>query len=92
MSVASQWELMVKALAGRIRLPDAPERFLWDPVEEAGFRVLSLEPRHVLALPSSREYVAIRSIGCLVAQALVEEMSVVTGEPAIARYPVDVLW
>lgn len=91
-SVASQWELMVKALAGRLRLPDALERFLSDPIEEAGFRVLSLEPRHVLALPELPQIHGDPFDRMLVAQALVEEMSVVTGDPAIARYPVDVVW
>lgn len=88
-SVATLWELMVKALAGRLGLPDAPERFLTVPIHEAGFRQLSLEPRHVLSLPDVHGDPFDRM---LVAQAVAEDMSVVTGDPAFAQYPVDVVW
>ena len=91
-SVATLWELMVKALAGRLHLPDAPERFLTDPIVDAGFRQLALEPRHVLALPELPQIHGDPFDRMLVAQAVVEGMSVVSGDPAIARYPVNVVW
>ncbi len=92
LSVVTQWELMIKALGGRLRLPDAPERFLVTPVEEAGFRLLPIESRHVLALPELPAIHGDPFDRMLVAQAIVEDLEIVTGDEHIARYPVRTIW
>ena len=91
-SVASQWELMIKALRGRLRLPDAPERFLIDLPREVGFRVLDVQPRHVAALADLPHLHADPFDRMLVAQALTEDLVLVTDDEAIRRYPVPTLW
>ena len=91
-SVATQWELMVKSMLGRLRLPEAPERFLVDQVDEAGFRVLPIEQRHVLALADLPEIHADPFDRMLVAQAIVEGLDLVTGDERIHGYPVRTLW
>lgn len=91
-SVATQWELMVKSMRGRIRLPGSPEQFLIDPAEEAGFRVLPIEQRHVLALPELPDIHADPFDRMLIAQAIVDDMDLVTGDDVIRRYPVRTLW
>ena len=91
-SVASQWELMIKALGRRLRLPDAPERFLVDLPQEAGFRVLPIHERHVAVLA---ELPAIHSNPfdrMLIAQALVENLELVTGDDVLRGYPVRTIW
>ncbi|MEX0983755.1 MAG: type II toxin-antitoxin system VapC family toxin [Actinomycetota bacterium] len=91
-SVASQWELMMKALSGRLRLPDSPERFLLDLPREAGFRVLDVQPRHVRALPELPAIHGDPFDRLLVAQALVEDYDLVTGDETLRSYPVRTLW
>jgi PIN domain nuclease of toxin-antitoxin system len=91
-SVASQWELMLKAGTGKLRLPDAPERFLFDVVEEAGFRVLHVQPRHAQALAELPQIHADPFDRMLVAQALVEDLTLVTGDDVLHRYPIATLW
>jgi PIN domain nuclease of toxin-antitoxin system len=91
-SVTSQWELMLKAMAGRLRLPDAPERFLVDLPNEAGFRVIHVQPRHVAALAELPALHADRFDRMLVAQALAEDLVLVTGDETLHRYPVRTLW
>ncbi len=91
-SVATQWELMLKAGSGKLRLPDAPERFLFDVVEEAGFRVLHIQPRHAQALAELPQIHDDPFDRMLVAQALVEDMTLVSGDEVMRRYPVDTLW
>ena len=91
-SVASLWELTLKAVDGRLRLPSASEHFLLDSVAEAGFEVVAVQERHVAALP---ELPAIHSDPfdrMIVAQALVEDMDLVTGDEAMRRYPVRTIW
>lgn len=91
-SVASQWELMLKVSAGKLRLPDAPERFLFDVVDDAGFRVLHVQPRHAAALAELPQIHADPFDRMLVAQALVEDLTLVTGDEVLHRYPVATLW
>lgn len=91
-SVTSQWELMLKAMAGRLRLPDAPERFLVDLPREAGFRVLDVQPRHVAALAELPALHGDPFDRMLVAQALVEGLDLVTGDETLRSYPVRTLW
>lgn len=91
-SVASQWELMIKALRGRIRLPDPPERFLIDLPRDTGFRVLDIQPRHVAALADLPELHGDPFDRMLVAQALIEDLDIVTDDEVIRRYPVRTAW
>jgi PIN domain nuclease of toxin-antitoxin system len=91
-SVASQWELMLKAGTGKLSLPDAPERFLFDVVDEAGFRLLHVQPRHAQALAELPQLHADPFDRMLVAQALVEDLTLVTGDEVLHRYPVATLW
>jgi PIN domain nuclease of toxin-antitoxin system len=91
-SVASQWELMLKVLAGRLRLPDAPDRFLLELPEESGFRVLQVQPRHVGALVDLPQLHGDPFDRILVAQALVEDFDLVTSDPVVRSYPVRTIW
>ena len=91
-SVASLWELTLKALGGRLRLPSAPEHFLLDSVAEAGFEVVAVQERHVAALPELRAIHSDPFDRMIVAQALVEDMDLVTGDEAMRRYPVRTIW
>ena len=91
-SVVTLWELMVKSLRGRLRLPSSPESIFADALDDAGFRVLAAERRHVLALPELPDIHGDPFDRMLVAQALVEDMTIVTGDQAIAQYPVPTIW
>jgi PIN domain nuclease of toxin-antitoxin system len=91
-SVASQWELMIKAMRGRLRLPDDPARFLGDLPQEAGFRVLAIQERHVLALSELPAIHVDPFDRMLVAQAVVEDLELVTGDETLRSYPVRTIW
>jgi PIN domain nuclease of toxin-antitoxin system len=91
-SVATTWELTLKALAGRLRLPGPPAEHFAEHVEEFGYEVLPIHQRHVDALP---ELPAIHDDPfdrMLVAQALVEDLELVTGDERLRAYPVRTIW
>lgn len=91
-SVATTWELAVKVLAGRLRLPRAPELHFAEYLEDYASEVLAIEQRHVDALP---ELPAIHDDPfdrMLVAQALVEDIDLVTGDDILRRYPIRTIW
>ena len=91
-SVASQWELMIKAMKGKLSLPGTPERFLTDFPKDAGFRVLDVQPRHVAALAGLPQIHTDPFDRMLVAQALVEDLDLVTDDEVVRRYPVRTMW
>ena len=91
-SVASLWELMTKATAGRLRFPTEPASFLVDVPLEAGFRLLDVQPRHVAMLAELPQLHGDPFGRMLVAQALVEDLDLVTGDETLRSYPVRSLW
>lgn len=92
LSVATTWELMVKTLAGRLRLPEAPELFIRGLIDDFDYEVLAVHQRHVDALPELPAIHGDPFDRMLVAQAIVEDLEIVTGDEAIARYPVRTIW
>jgi PIN domain nuclease of toxin-antitoxin system len=92
LSVATTWELTLKCLVGRLRLPEPPSSYFDGLVRDFGYEVLPIHQRHVDALA---ELPAIHDDPfdrMLVAQALVEDLDLVTGDERLRRYPVRTIW
>jgi PIN domain nuclease of toxin-antitoxin system len=90
-SAASVWEMTVKASLGRLQLPLAVGDYVAEKILR-GFHVLPLELPHaarVQTLPFIHQDPFDRMI---VAQALVENMPLVSADTYIRQYPVTVLW
>ncbi len=91
-SVASSWEVAIKVGLGRLDLPEPVEPFLTKHLHASGFEVLPIQHRHacaVLDLPALHRDPFDR---LLVAQASVEELTLVTGDATVSRYPIQTLW
>lgn len=91
-SAASGWELAVKASLGRVTLPDDLEEFVSEQLTINGFDVLPIHLRHALGVFRLPDLHRDPFDRMLVAQAIAEGMSLVTGDPQIVQYPADVLW
>jgi PIN domain nuclease of toxin-antitoxin system len=91
-SVASTWELTMKALIGRLRLPEPPETYFEGLVRDFGYELLPIHQRHVAALPELPAIHADPFDRMLVAQALVEDIDLVTGDSYLGRYPIRTIW
>jgi PIN domain nuclease of toxin-antitoxin system len=92
LSVASAWEIAIKAEQGRLSLPAAAERYLPDLLARTGFSPLVIQLAHVLragALPPHHRDPFDR---LLVAQSQIEDAPIVTADPAIGRYEVEIIW
>jgi PIN domain nuclease of toxin-antitoxin system len=91
-SAASAWEIAIKARLKRIRVPGDVEAFIPQQIAANGFQALPVHVRHALkvrALPDLHRDPFDRM---LVAQAMSEDMPLVSGDPQVARYPIQVLW
>jgi PIN domain nuclease of toxin-antitoxin system len=87
-SVASLWEIAIKAALGRLEAPtDLPER-----IEQLGFELLPVAADHawrVRHLPFHHRDPFDR---LLIAQAQVERMPIVTADGSFDDYEVEVVW
>jgi len=91
-SAASGYELAYKARQGRLTLPDAPEIYVRSRLVANGFGALSIELNHALRaamLPMIHRDPFDR---LLVAQGQLEGIPIVTADPIISQYDVEVIW
>lgn len=87
-SAASVWEIAIKRALGKLRAPED----LTEAIEAAGFRWLAIEPSHAWAVGSLAEHHRDPFDRLLIAQAAVEELPILTADPALADYPVEIRW
>jgi len=84
-STASVWEIAIKFALGRGDMPvssqDAVHYF-----RESGYRLLSIEAEHAIAVENLPNHHQDPFDRILVAQALVEPMRLITHDPQVARY------
>jgi PIN domain nuclease of toxin-antitoxin system len=92
LSVASCWEMAIKVSLGKLTVPGALDRFVQEQLEVNGFNLLPIALEHTgraAALPFHHRDPVDR---LLAAQALCEELSLVTADPAFRRYGVTSVW
>ncbi len=91
-SPVSAWEIAIKAADGRLDLPEPPSKYVPSRMVANDFHELPITVDHCLRtgeLPAIHRDPFDR---LLVAQALVEDIPLVTGDPAISRYDVETIW
>ena len=92
LSVASSWEIAIKASSGKLDLPFPAERYV----------PLRREQHHIETIPVDEEtslFTAHLPLHhrdpfdrLLVAQAATRGMTILTPDPLIAQYPVETVW
>ncbi len=91
-SAVSAWEIAIKSALGRITLAEDPQRFIPEQMTQNAFEPLPVLIRHalkVLDLPNVHKDPFDR---LLVAQALIEDLALVSVDERLSRYPVRVIW
>lgn len=91
-SVASAWEIAIKAGTGRYTLPERPEIYIPSRVASNGFTVLPIGMAHTLrtyALPPHHRDPFDR---ILIAQSMVEGVPIISVDSMVAAYGVPILW
>jgi PIN domain nuclease of toxin-antitoxin system len=91
-SIASAWEIAIKVSLGRLRI-DAPlDRFLPEQLAVNGFAPLAIDIKHTALLARLPFHHRDPFDRLLVAQAMDEELAVVTADPVFGRYGVKRVW
>jgi PIN domain nuclease of toxin-antitoxin system len=91
-SAISAWEITIKAGAGRLKLPEAPDAYLRSRLRDNAFVPVAFTLEHALRLASVPPLHADPFDRALIAQALVEELTLVAVDANVRRYDVETLW
>ena len=92
LSVVSSWEIAVKARSGKLVLPMPVWAFLLESRERLSIQTLSIQETavaHVAKLPDIHRDPFDRMLVC---QAIEHELTIVTSDTHVQRYPVKTLW
>ncbi len=92
LSDASVWELTIKAAAGKLAISRPVSWFVAQQVDQLGLSQLAIALPHILAVESLPLHHRDPFDRLLIAQAMVEDLTIVTGDRAFSDYAVPVLW
>ena len=92
LSTVSVWEIVVKFSLDKLRLPQAPERFIPDQRERHGVAELPLEEQAVFYLPRLPALHRDPFDRMLICQAIQHELTLLTPDPLITQYAVKSAW
>lgn len=91
-SPASYWEIAIKISLGKYALPESFRVFIERELAENDLRILPIEPRHTAALIDLPFHHRDPFDRLLLAQAMAEQIPLVSADPALDAYPVTRLW
>ena len=92
LSAVSAWEIALKHAAGRLPLPQAPERFVPEQRRRHGIDPLELDEEsalHLARLPLLHRDPFDRMLVC---QAIVHGLVILGPDPLITQYPIRATW
>ncbi len=92
LSAASVWEIAIKTQIGRLRLARDVETFTRERMAESSLVALPVLLPHAIKVASLPEVHRDPFDRLLVAQAIVEDLHLVTADRRLRDYPVKVVW
>lgn len=91
-SPASYWEIAIKIGLRKYALPEPYDVFMERELADNQFRILPIEPRHTTVLTTLPLHHRDPFDRLLVAQAMIEEIPLVSGDFILDAYPIQRLW
>ena len=92
LSAASAWEIGIKAQQGKLPLPADPETFIPQQMALNAIRELPVSAAHALRVTKLPYHHRDPFDRLLVAQAILENLILVSADGALKPYPVNILW
>lgn len=91
-SAASGWEMAIKLKLGKLKLARPPEPFITDQIAINAFEILPIQMHHALHVYTLLDHHRDPFDRMLIAQSQLENLPILTSDPHIALYPVEVIW
>lgn len=92
LSAASAWEIAIKTDRGRLVLPEEPAQYVAHRLSLHGFTALPIQVSHTLHVFELPDIHRDPFDRLLVAQSRLENLPLLTADPDITRYDVQILW
>ena len=92
LSVVSVWEMQIKIQLGKLKFTVPLRELVESQKQTNGVQILPVELEHALALDALPAHHKDPFDRLLVAQANVEDASLVSRDPLFSSYPVKLLW
>lgn len=86
------WEMAIKVGLGRLKLHGSLSRIVREQIARHGMTELPVRTEHALAVEVLPSHHSDPFDRLLIAQSMIERVAIVTADPLIARYGVDVIW
>lgn len=90
-SAASIWELAIKSRGGKLRLRDPLAAWMPETLEQRGIGALNVTIAHAIAVANLPDHHADPFDRLLIAQAQLEDLTIVTSDAALEDYDVRLL-
>ena len=91
-SAASHWEIAIKIGTGKLTLAEPFPDFVQHAILDNSYTILPVDPRHTAALVPLPHHHRDPFDRLLIAQAIVEDMPILSADPVFDQYPVRRLW
>jgi PIN domain nuclease of toxin-antitoxin system len=92
LSVASIWEILLKAATGRFPFPQPAGAFIRSAMSKTSVTVLPILLQHVLRVEQLPPHHRDPFDRIILAQAIEEQIPIVSVDEKLRQYPVQVLW
>ncbi len=92
LSVVTPWEMVIKVGIGKLQLSDPPEVLVREQRARHHFQILPIKLEHVLKVGTLPDHHKDPFDRLLIVQALEENVPLVTDDPLIQRYALNILW
>jgi PIN domain nuclease of toxin-antitoxin system len=92
LSAVSSWEIIIKAGTGKLVLPDRPAEFVTRAMRFMSLQSLNITHLHALAVDALPNHHRDPFDRMLIAQALSEQMTLLTADHVFQKYKVDLIF
>jgi PIN domain nuclease of toxin-antitoxin system len=92
LSVSGLWEIAIKISLGRLELARPFEQFMQEQLRENAIDVLPIEIRHLTKLIDLPFHHRDPFDRLLIAQAIAEELPVISADTVFKNYGIEVIW
>lgn len=92
LSAASSWEIAIKTRIGKYELPEPPGKYVPKRLMEQGIHPLSVSQSHALRVHDLPLHHRDPFDRLLIAQAIMEDMAILTADHLFEKYPVEIVW
>lgn len=91
-SSVSAWEIAIKYRLGKLELDEAPGQFIPAQVQEHHLKVLPVKLEHGLQVALLPDHHNDPFDRLLIAQAMLENLVLISADACVRTYPIQVMW